>query len=166
MFKDAPAATLTCGVRVSPAPWSLWAIQCSLPGGKCLPDSRNMPGKSARCLSQHLWAVVNWGLMSLPPESHFSCVSSRYSGHHCALGGLWGFSESIVAGLSVLITDREPEPHSAHSGALDGTNKRFSSQRKINLCWFYIIPFLSLIFPCKCPLSFLEKIKQKKRCSW
>ena len=127
----------------------------------------NVSTKSARCIFQHLWAVVNWGLTLLPPESFFSWEPSPYSGQHCTLGGLprrlWVFSEHR-AGLSVLITDRKPEPYSAHSGTLDGTDNRFFFLRrnKINLCWFYIIPFLCLIFfSCKCQLPFLEKIKQE-----
>lgn len=142
---------------------SLWILQCSLPWRKCLPGIRNLPWR-LQDVSSNISGLCSTGALSHCLQRVTLAESSRYSGHHCALGGLWGFSESTVAVLSVLVTDREPA-HSAHSGALDGTSNRFSSQRKkINLRWFYnIIPFLCLIFPFKCQLPFLEKNKTKKR---
>lgn len=92
---------------------SLRNIGCVLCcGGRCLPGASNVSTKSARCMFQHFWAVVSWGLTSLPPERRFSWEPSPYSGQHCTPGGLprrpWVFSESTVQGCLSLLQTGSP----------------------------------------------------------
>lgn len=153
---------MKCGVRISPVPSSLWVIQCSLPGGKCLPGSRDMPGKSARCMSHRVWAVVYWGLMSLPPESLPDTLDTTVRWEDCgaSLKALWQCCLSLLqtGNLSHTVLTL------GHSMApiVDFLHK---GKRSV-FVGFILSIFSVSYFSLQMSVALLRKNKTKKRCSW